>query len=242
MAQRHQATALVRQGLGLEEISARLGQPIEKVIQDLRLQAGEGDIKLSEIFFAIMPEKRALFESVIQETGTSSPAELQKLPVLKGFAWHEIDLYCRLRDPRVFRGDLYEYLADTEVALHRLVKSILVEAFGREENQWWRKGVPTEIRKACVQIREDDPEPVDDDFAYTTFIQLAKIIDQNWNLFLNRLPSEIAQDKRQLLRDFARLDSLRNTVMHPVKGKAWGRDDFEFVWKWHRYFGTTLPR
>lgn len=237
----HRATALLREGCGLDEISARLGLSMDKVIQDLRLQAGEGELKLSEIFFAILPEKRARIESVIREAGTSSPTELQKLPALKRFAWHEIDLYCRLRDPRVFRGDLYEYLADTELALHRIVKTVLVEAFGPEENQWWRQGVPGEIRKACVQIREDDPEPVDDNFAYTTLIQLGKIIDQSWNLFRTRLPSELAQDKKRLLREFARLNSLRNGVMHPVKGKTWGREDFEFVWKWHRYFVGARP-
>lgn len=215
-----------------------MDKPIEDVIQDLRLQAGEGDIKLSEIFFAILPEKRQLLEMAIEQSGTSSPAQLQKLPHLKGFTWHEIDLYCRLRDPRVFRGDLYEYVADTEVAIHHMVKAALVEEFGPGEMEWWREGVPVDVRKACVQIREDDPEPSDDDFAYTTLIQLAKIIERNWNLFRSRLPSELAQDRKQLLRDFARLNSLRNAVMHPVKGKTWGRDDFEFVWKWHRSLAT----
>lgn len=239
MALRHQATKLLRGGHGLEQISAQLRLPIDKVIQDLRLQVGEGDIKLSEIFFAILPEKRRLLELTIELNGTSSPAQLQKLPELQGFTWHEIDLYCRLRDPRVFRGDLYEYLADTEVALHQIVKTALVDEFGPEENEWWRKGVSGDIRKACAQIREDDCEPADDNFAYTTLIQLAKIIDRNWNLFRSQLPSELAQDKKQLLREFSRLNSLRNAVMHPVKGKTWGRDDFEFVWKWHRHFATA---
>jgi hypothetical protein len=111
---------------------------------------------------------------LIEQNGTSSPAALQQQAVAQGFEWHELDLYCRLRNPGVFRGDLYEYLADTEVALHRMVRETLVEEFGPAEGQWWRQGVPAEIRKACLLARDDDPDPVDDVFAYTTLIHLAK--------------------------------------------------------------------
>jgi len=52
--------------------------------------------------------------------------------------------------------------------------------FGPAEGQWWRQGVPAEIRKTCAQTREDDPDPVDDVFAYTTLIHLAKITVQVW--------------------------------------------------------------
>lgn len=235
---RHDATVLLLSGHTLDEISRQLKQPISKVIQHLRLQAGEGDVKLSEIFFAISPEKRAALEAMIEQNGTSSPAALQKQPEAQGFEWHELDLYCRLRSPGVFRGDLYEYLADTEVALHRMVRATLVTEFGREEGQWWRQGVPTEIRKACVQAREEDPEPVEDVFVYTTLIHLARIIDQNWTLFPARLPPELAQNKKRLSREFTRLNFIRNAVMHPVKGRAWGREDFAFVREWHRHFAT----
>src|SRR5439155_17866091 len=118
MAYRHEATALLISGHNLDEISRQLNRPLSAVIQDLRLQAGEGDLKLSEIFFAISADKRAALEALIEQNGTSSPTALQRQPAAQGFEWMELDLYCRLRDPKVFRGDLYEYLADTEVALH----------------------------------------------------------------------------------------------------------------------------
>jgi hypothetical protein len=235
MAKRHDAMALLLSGLTLDEISRRLNRPLSTVIQDLRLQAGEGDLKLSEIFFAISADKRAALEALIDQNGTSSPAALQQVAAAQGFEWHELDLYCRLRNPGVFRGDLYEYLADTEVALHRMVRETLEEEFGPAEGQWWRQGVPAEIRKACVQSREDDPDPVHV-FAYTTLIHLAKIIDHHWRLFSERLPPQLAHDKKRLSHDFARLNSLRNAVMHPVKGKSWGREEFAFVRHWHRYF------
>ena len=235
---RHDATALLLSGLTLDEISRRLKRPISTVIQDLRIQVGEGDLKLSEIFFAIPADKRAALESLIEQNGTSSPAALQQQAAAQGFEWHELDLYCRLRNPGIFRGDLYEYLADTEVALHRMVRETLVEEFGSAEGQWWRQGVPTEIRKACAQAREDDPDPVDDVFAYTTLIHLAKIIDQHWMIFTARLPPHLARDKKKLSHEFTRLNFLRNAVMHPVKGRNWGREEFAFVHDWHRYFAA----
>jgi hypothetical protein len=240
MPLRHDETRLLLQGLSIDQISQRVSRPISTIIQDLRLQVGEGDLKLSEIFFAIAPEKRAALEALIESSGTSSPSLLQKEPGAKRFEWHEIDLYCRLRDPAIFRGDLYEYLADTEVALHRMVREKLVAEFGPAEVQWFRLGIPSEIRKYCVTAREDDPDPVDDAFAYTTLIQLAKIIEHNWALFAPVLPPQFTKDKKRLSRDFARLNTLRNAVMHPVKGRKWGREDFAFVREWHHHF--VLPR
>jgi hypothetical protein len=239
MAKRHDATALLLSGCTLEEISRRLNRSLSAVIQDLRLQAGEGDVKLSEIFFAISPGKRTKLEALIEQNGDASPAALQQKAAAQGLEWHELDLYCRLRKPGVFRGDLYEYLADTEVELHRMVRQTLIEAFGPAEAQWWRQGVPADVRRSCAQAREDDPDPVEDVFAYTTLIHLSKIIDQNWRLFSAHLPSEFANDKKRLFQEFARLNTLRNAVMHPVKGKSWGREEFTFVRDWHRYFASS---
>jgi hypothetical protein len=242
MPNRHEATALLQSGHNLDEIARRLKRPISRIIQDLRLQVGEGDLKLSEIFFAIPADKRAKLEALIEQTSTSSPAELQQQSAARGFEWQELDLYCRLRNAEVFRGDLYEYLADIEVALHRNVRETLIKEFGPAESAWWRQGVPVEIRKACAQAREDDTDPVEDVFAYTTLIHLAKIIDHHWKLFSVRLPPRFAQDKKKLAHEFTRLNCLRNAVMHPVKARSWGRDDFAFVRDWHHIFvaSTTV--
>jgi len=78
MAYRHDATALLLKGHTLDEVSRRLKRPLSTVIQGLRLQAGEGDLKLSQIFFAISPDKRRELETLIEQNGTSSPAALQK--------------------------------------------------------------------------------------------------------------------------------------------------------------------
>ena len=43
-----------------------------------------------------------------------------------------------------------------------------MEQFGSGEREWWRQGVPAEIRKSCVQMPEEDPDPVEDVFATVT--------------------------------------------------------------------------
>jgi len=234
MAYRHEATKLLKKGHTLYEIVKKLNRTIYAVIDDLQRQAGEGDLKLSEIFFAIPPDKRATLESLIEGNPASDLSSLQKLAGQQGFTWYELDLYHRLRNPRIFRGDMYEYIADIEVALHTLVRTLLVKEFGPAETQWWRQGVPLPIRRDCVQTREEDPDPVDDDFAYTTLIHLAEIIERHWPSLSRILPAPLAKDKKSFLKNLRRLNTIRNAVMHPVKGKSWGREDFEFVRELHR--------
>jgi hypothetical protein len=231
MPRRHEAANLLRSGLALPEIAARLKmRDIDEVIKDLRLLVGEGELKLSDLFFAIPAERRQRLESLIEKTGATTPTTLQKAAQSDGFQWHEIHLYLQLRDaPRVLRGELYERIADIEVALHRLVRKVLVDEFGPSEAGWWRRGVPETLRAACQQARERDPDPVDDPFAYTTLIDLSEIIERNWKIFSLKLPPTAVKDKPNLLRSFRRLNGIRNAVMHPVKGRAWTREDLEFV-------------
>jgi len=170
-------------------------------------------------------ERRHTLENLIETTGAMTAAALQKAAQPLGFTWHEIDLYFQLRDARVFRGDLYERIADIETALHDFVRQILVQEFGATEAGWWRQGVPKIVRIACVQAREEDAEPIDDPFAYTTLTHLGEVIDRNWRLFAAKLPSALAADKQGLLRALRRLNTLRNAVMHPVKRRTWTRED-----------------
>jgi len=43
--------------------------------------------------------------------------------------------------------------------------------------------------------------------------------------------SRFPTNKQGLLADLKKLNSIRNAVMHPVKGKSWDQDDFAFVAK-----------
>lgn len=126
-------------------------------------------------------------------------------------------------------GDMYEFVSETELSLHDLVRAKLQEEFGTEEAGWWRQGVPAEIRTVCVTRREQDEEPAASPFAYTDLVHLFKIMDRNWTLFVGLLPKRYASSKKSFESELSRLHRIRNSVMHPVKGKKWSEADFEFV-------------
>lgn len=82
-------------------------------------------------------------------------------------------------------------------------------------------------------MREEEQEPAAEPFCYTTFIHLSKIIDSQWSVFSKVLPNRIVKDKKKFLADLNQLNTIRNYVMHPVKGMPITEDDFEFVRSFH---------
>ena len=116
-------------------------------------------------------------------------------------------MYLKLRDSRVSRGDMYEFMSDIETHLHALVKSVLEREYGE---QWWRLGIPLPLRQACASRREEDEMEDDDRFSYTTFVDLEKILNKQWRLFEPELPKDRGKDKRKLLHDLVRLNSIRS--------------------------------
>jgi putative PIN family toxin of toxin-antitoxin system len=87
-----------------------------------------------------------------------------------------------------------------------------------------------------VAIRERDPQPEDDAFCYTTLLNLAKILDGSWGTLSGSLPRVIASNKQRFLSDLARLNRIRNAVMHPVRNAPPTEDDFIFVRALHSSF------
>jgi hypothetical protein len=146
-----------------------------------------------------------------------------------GLTGDELELFQSLRDSSVFYGDMYEYVSSVEISLHKLVRDVLERSFGADEMGWWRGGIPENIRVRCASRREEDDEPASEPYAYTTFIDLAKIMSRNWNLFRQELPTLYQSDRKRLEGDLTRLNGIRNAVMHPVKQRKWSEDDFEFV-------------
>lgn len=218
---------LLRQGLGPREIANRMGISVSSVLQYLRTRVGEGALRLSDIYFAMPEASRTLFQQAISERNGKRTVNWARLP--KGaYCREELDLYMELA-PSHFRGDLYEYVSAIEVGLHDLVRAALVSHLTGQGLDWWRDGVPLSIRKDCVSRREEDENPVDDDFAYTTFINLKTIMESNWAIFKDVVPKRWADNKKGLMRALDRLNTIRNAVMHPVKKRQWTESDFEFV-------------
>jgi len=86
----------------------------------------------------------------------------------------------------------------------------------------------------CCTAREKDPEGDSEPFAYTTFIHLREILDRQWPLFQDRLPKDVATNKKEFLRDLETLNGVRNRVMHPTRLHTISDADFEFSREMHR--------
>jgi hypothetical protein len=124
---------------------------------------------------------------------------------------------------------MYEFVSESELGLHTMVKTALVAEFGETEDGWWRRGVAVEIRSQCQERREHDTDPCESPFEYSNLIDLSKIICANWSIFQSVLPKEYRSDRKKLEAQLRRLNYIRNSVMHPVKRREWTEDDFEFV-------------
>jgi len=192
------------------------------VIQYLRTNLGEGTLRFSEIYFSWPEPKRDILNAAASEVKVGH-ALASGLPVTR----EDVDFFRSVRQRSRFAGDLYELISEIELAVHDMVEKTLKETYG--EAEYWRRGIPETIRIRCQENRERDEDPSDSPFHYTTLIQLSEIISKNWSVFDHVLPSEYAANKRQLQSDFARLNSIRNTVMHPVKRKRWSESDFDFA-------------
>lgn len=131
-------------------------------------------------------------------------------------------------------GDMYEYIREIEVTLHEMIRKIFIATF---TDDWWRKGVPMNIRKDCAARKEEDPEPVEEVFCYTTFINLRTIIEKQWKIFNLVLPPKLASNKKLLLQQLEKVNDIRNRVMHPVKTREFTEDEFCFIHDFHKAIG-----
>ena len=112
-----------------------------------------------------------------------------------------------------------------EKTLHEHVRRSLEKQYGGD---WWTQGVPQEVRKDCAARREED-NCCQESYAYTTFIELRKIIDKQWRLFtrdLERCRPELA-GKPELLSALDKINRLRNKYMHPVRAPGPGALEYD---------------
>jgi len=235
MGRPDEAVKHLQQGMSLGKIAESMHISILSVGGYLYKKVGEGAIRRSDMLFAIPKETRDLIEGSLKNPGIRSAIGVYYDADRKGHKLdqQEIGIYMTLRDARISMGDMYEFITEIETTLHKMIKGILQREYGTHERGWWRQGIPEQIRKACVIAREEDPEPVEEDYCYTTFIQMKQILEKQWTLFCNRLPKSVVKDKKELLNCLGRLNHIRNCVMHPVKGLRITEDDFQFVRKFN---------
>ncbi len=227
MTVREDAARLLLQGLSPRQIATKMGKDLIDIKRFLLTQVGEGTLRLSDILFSIDEKTRESFEAIAREhPGESHPKISQELR-RKKLTVGEYRIYLACRNSE--RGDMYVYLADIELTLHDLIKRALTYHFGKDK--WWRGGIPTQIRTECASAQQQDADPVDDLFGYTTLINLSEILKKNWGLFVPLLPKTFVQNRSSFLGDLHRLNTLRNGIMHPIKRIVISKDDFAFVRK-----------
>lgn len=231
MGRPDEAVNHLQQGMTLSEVAHAMGISLKSVAGYLFKKVGEGAIRRSDMLFAIPKETRDLIEDCLITSEKKSCLDVYYAARKQGreLDRDEINIYMTLRDARISMGDMYEFITEIEMKYHRMIKSILQNEYGDHEKGWWRKGVPDPVRKACALAREEDREPVDEIYCYTTFIQLKDIFEKNWKIFSKKLPQIAPNEKKQFLKELVRLNRIRNSVMHPVKGVRPTEDDFEFV-------------
>ena len=221
------------------EIASQLSTSVKTVIDNLWIFVGRGSLRLTDIYFAYSDAQRIELKAALNsETSDRSPKGLPHI----GLTVDEVELFNKLRRQQVVGSEMYEFVSEIELAIHEYVRSVLVDQFGSREEQWWRKGIPLNIRQRCQFRREEDDQPSDSGFAYTNLIDLSVIITKNWTLFQSDLHVDYRSNKKRLQHDFVELNEIRKAVMHPVKQRKWTENDFYFVRRFRtRFWGVSIP-
>jgi hypothetical protein len=227
------------------------------ISKDLRIPAAEltpilaeavmhGYIRKSDILFTF---PKSLREAIERLNPVKNPATLHHfLPTLKEMYGIDDDtdeceaffLWAFTRQ-RVVYSDLYEMLSIIEITLHKRIRQCLGKGFWRRDETSGSKGVPLSVRQSCVARQEEDDNPSNEPYSYTTLIDLKEIIGANWDIFSKRLPASATKDKKKLLSDFNKLNSIRNKVMHPVRlDESPGESEYRFVLQMHNIL--ALPQ
>ncbi len=200
MTKRKIAVSHLRTGMPLHLIATEMNVSFQTIVRYMKLQVAEGGVTASEVFFGIDAAHRSLLQKLLENSNGKPNKSYYGKAAEQGISWDEANLYWSMAFSTANRGDMYERVADLEVGLHQHIKDVLTKEYGEIKSAWWRNGVPLAVRKACVQAREEDAEPVESPFAYTTFIHLSEIIEKNWKLFSVNLPKSFVTHKQDSLR------------------------------------------
>ncbi|MBA3913442.1 MAG: hypothetical protein H0X25_06235 [Acidobacteriales bacterium] len=229
MLRKDQAAQLLRQGLPPSQIARQMGTSTSAILQYLALKIGEGDLRRSDLAFSLPPAVRSAIEAAMEKNAGITASRITRELQMEGFATdrNDVAIYLQYRRARVVMGDMYELLRSVELRLHTFVKQAFVLEFGEE--QWWRSGVPDNIRAECAALLEKDPEPAAEPYCYTHVISLREILDKRWAVLNKYMPGHLLNKKKELLERLLRLNRIRNGVMHPVRNTLLTEEEFEFV-------------
>jgi hypothetical protein len=237
MSKRDRACVLLHEGHSPSEIARIIGVRASGVMNYLWTKIGEGELRRSDVAFSLKRPVRKAIEEVVAGKGPQSAGKICRELEKRGIRCNRFDIrmYLEYRRAPVVLGDMYEAVRNIEVRLHRFIKRVFISEFGEEE--WWRGGVPSDIRAECAALREKDPEPAPEPYNYTHLIALREILDRKWGILSNYLPRDLAQNKKEFMERLLQLNRIRNNVMHPVRGGLLTEEEFEFVYNFEADLG-----
>lgn len=191
MGRPSEASTLLKDGKDILEIARTMGISISSTIDYLYREVGRGAIKRSDVFFAIPTETRRVIDVLFVQLQTQDSKVVYSHVRKVGF---ELDgtlvkVCLELRDARISRGDMYEYIADIELTLHGQIRRVLIAEHGDGETGWWR-AIPLIVRQSCASRREEDEEPLEP-YRYTQFLDLSRILEKNWALLPRFSPKQL---------------------------------------------------
>ncbi len=112
----------------------------------------------------------------------------------------------------------FEKISKIERSLHKFIENTLKREFVNSDQEWWVKGIPMTVRRDCAQRREEDDQK-QNLYNYTYLIDLQSILNKNWALFEANFQnvSKQCKSKNEFLNNLAKLNEIRNFIMHPVR-------------------------
>lgn len=222
---------LVSEGLCPSRIAKELDLRVNEIITVIHTAISNGKLKRSDVIASFDKDWRGLVDTWADYGNPIAPDKMIAMLELLDMPHdvQELSLYLDYQKQHATLGDTYQLLSDLERMLHALFKSVLVKKFGAGDARWWAQCIPETVRISCAQNRERDQGYQEHPYAYTTLMDLWTILDKQWSVLNTHFLTEVTKDKKQLERDWKKLNSLRNRVMHPVRGEPPSDEDYDFA-------------
>lgn len=114
----------------------------------------------------------------------------------------------------------YRHIQFIETNLHRCICQTLRQAYGENEEEWWVKGVPMNIRVECAKRREQST-PREELYSYTDLMHLKAVIEKNPRIFKPRLLllGKRANKQNEFLDNIATTNDIRRKVAHTIRSE-----------------------
>lgn len=208
------------------------GHTEDELLRKIYEYLGRREILLTDLYFRWSEGQRAYMQH-----NKFSNVAFQQYGLTEGDKF----LFDMIRKSQFFLNDLYYLLQLLETKLHESLYDQLIKFHG--DTDWWRKGIPLDVRKMCsARYEEDDfidewkqtKKSIDyNRYCYSSFIDLHKIIkfkDNYQQLIQSKfIPKPYRIDPQKLASDFAELNRTRNAAMHPIKPLKYREEMFKLL-------------